>query len=125
MVDRLFKQNKISQSRKWVAMIGFTIAAVGMLMTNFSHSIVEATLFLCMTVFGIDMTISPSWSTCSDIGGSHSGMVSGAMNGIGNLGAFITALAFPYLQAWTGSNEPFFLCGRIFEFCSGFDVVAD
>jgi ACS family glucarate transporter-like MFS transporter len=43
-----------------------------------------------------------------DIGQEHSGKVSGMMNMAGNLGAFATALAFPYLQAWTGSDDPFF-----------------
>ena len=30
------------------------------------------------------------------------------MNMAGNIGAFTTAIAFPYLQAWTGTNDPFF-----------------
>ena len=29
----------------------------------------------------------------------------------GNIGSFITALAFPYLQVWTGSTTPFFFVG--------------
>jgi ACS family glucarate transporter-like MFS transporter len=38
------------------------------------------------------------------------------MNMAGNLGSFLTALAFPYLAQWTGSSVPFFyvaagLCG--------------
>jgi ACS family glucarate transporter-like MFS transporter len=113
MVDSLFKQKKYSESRRWTAMLGFAIAASGLLMSTFSHSVLEAVIFLSMAVFGADMTLSPSWATCSDIGGSHSGMVSGAMNMVGNLGAFFTALAFPYLQAWTGSNEPFFYIGTL------------
>jgi len=30
------------------------------------------------------------------------------MNMAGNLGSFLTALAFPYLLAWTGSHVAFF-----------------
>lgn len=54
------------------------------------------------------MILSPSWSTCMDIGGKSAGAVSGAMNMVGNLGAFTTALAFPYLKEFMGSHEPFF-----------------
>ena len=54
------------------------------------------------------MILSPSWSTCMDIGGKSAGAVSGAMNMVGNLGAFTTALAFPYLHKFMGSHEPFF-----------------
>jgi len=43
-----------------------------------------------------------------DIGKENSGKVSGMMNMAGNLGAFCTAIAFPYLQEWTGSDRPFF-----------------
>jgi ACS family glucarate transporter-like MFS transporter len=111
MVDSLYRQKRFSASRRMTAMVGFAIAAVGLLMSTFAQGITEAVVFLSMAVFGADMTLSPSWATCSDIGGSHSGMVSGAMNMVGNIGAFLTALAFPYLQAWTGSNEPFFYLG--------------
>ena len=30
------------------------------------------------------------------------------MNMAGNLGAFVTIIAFPYLYEWTGSFQPFF-----------------
>jgi ACS family glucarate transporter-like MFS transporter len=33
------------------------------------------------------------------------------MNMAGNIGSFITALAFPYLRAWSGSVIPFFVVG--------------
>ena len=35
-------------------------------------------------------------------------MVSGTMNMAGNIGSFVTALAFPYLAMLTGSYTPFF-----------------
>jgi ACS family glucarate transporter-like MFS transporter len=59
------------------------------------------------------MTLSPSWAFCIDIGKRNAGTVSGTMNMAGNIGAFITALAFPYLQAWTGSVLPFFVLGAL------------
>jgi ACS family glucarate transporter-like MFS transporter len=68
---------------------------------------------LSVAIFGADMTLSPSWSFCMDIGKEHSGKVSGMMNMAGNLGAFATALAFPYLQSWTGSNDPFFFLAAL------------
>ena len=67
-----------------------------------------AVIFLTIAVFGADMTLSPSWSACVDIGGRSSGAVSGTMNMAGNIGSFATSLAFPYLLAWTGASTPFF-----------------
>jgi MFS transporter, ACS family, glucarate transporter len=111
MVDSLYKKGKESRSRTLTAMIGFLLAAVGLFGSIFSNSANDAIIFLSIAIFGADMTISPSWSTCSDIGGVYSGTVSGSMNMVGNLGAFFTALVFPYLHDWSGSDEPFFYFG--------------
>ena len=68
---------------------------------------------LCLTVamFGADMTLPPSWAFCIDIGRAHAGAVSGTMNMAGNIGSFVTSLAFPYLLAMTGSTDSV-LCRR-------------
>jgi len=76
-------------------------------MDNVNNSVI----FLSVAVFGADMTLSPSWSVCVDIGRENSGAVSGTMNMAGNLGSFLTALAFPYLKDLTGSVTPFFFVG--------------
>jgi ACS family glucarate transporter-like MFS transporter len=67
-----------------------------------------AVVWLSIAVFGADMTLSPSWSACVDIGRRSAGAVSGTMNMAGNLGSFFTALAFPYLVDAFGSARPFF-----------------
>jgi ACS family glucarate transporter-like MFS transporter len=63
---------------------------------------------LSVAIFGADMTLSPSWSFCIDIGKENAGSVSGTMNMAGNIGSFVTALAFPYLMSWTGDATAFF-----------------
>jgi ACS family glucarate transporter-like MFS transporter len=67
-----------------------------------------AVFWLTIAIFGADMTLSPSWSFCIDIGGKHTGAVSGTMNMAGNLGSAITALAFAYLPESSKGNEAFF-----------------
>ena len=75
------------------------------------NNVTYAVIFLSLAVFGADMTLSPSWSVCVDIGKENSGVVSGTMNMAGNLGSFLTALAFPYVKDMTGSATPFFFVG--------------
>lgn len=111
MVDSIYKRGYHSKSRTTTAILGFILAAFGLLFSIYSNSVGEVIVFLSIAVFGADMTLSPSWSTCSDIGGAYSGTVSGAMNMFGNFGSFLTALIFPYLKEWSGSNEPFFYLG--------------
>ena len=50
---------------------------------------------------------------CMDIGRKNAGAVSGTMNMAGNLAAFATALAFPYLHKWTGSTSPYFMTAAV------------
>jgi ACS family glucarate transporter-like MFS transporter len=72
-----------------------------------------AILMLSIAIFGADMTLPPSWAFCVDIGKKNAGAISGTMNMAGNIGAFITALLFPYLLDWTGSTTLFFIVGAI------------
>lgn len=108
MVDRIYKNGNWNQSRKQPAMIGFALAALGLIGCLYMDSALGAVLFLSIAILGADMTLAPSWALCVDIGKTNSGTVSGTMNMAGNLGSFLTALAFPYLTDWTGSVNYFF-----------------
>lgn len=107
-VDAIYKSGKWKLSRQVPAIIGFILVVIGIISSLYMESALGAVLCLSVAIFGADMTLSPSWSFCMDIGKENSGKVSGMMNMAGNLGAFSTALAFPYLLDWTGSSDPFF-----------------
>lgn len=101
MVDRIYRQKKWKLSRQLPAIIGFVLAAAGLVGLQFVDSPLGYAAMLAVAVFGADMTLSPSWAFCIDIGRSNAGTVSGTMNMAGNLGAFVTLVAFPYLEKWT------------------------
>ncbi len=111
LVDSIYKRGSWRWSRSAVAIAGFALAAIGLVSSLFMNDILTAIICLSVAVFGADMTLSPSWTFCVDIGKNNSGLVSGTMNMAGNLGSFLTALAFPYLKTWTGSVTPFFYLG--------------
>lgn len=113
LVDYIYKKDKLVLSRKIPAIIGFALAAIGILASIYMKEVTGAVFFISLAVFGADMTLSPSWSTCLDIGKENSGTVSGTMNMAGNLGSFLTALAFPYMVAFTGSTTPFFILAAV------------
>lgn len=108
LIDRIYRRGKWPLSRRLPAMIGFGLAAVGLLMSLRMETALGAVAWFTVAIFGADMTLSPSWSFCTDIGRRNAGSVSGTMNMAGNIGSLLTTLAFPYLMAWTGSNTPFF-----------------
>jgi ACS family glucarate transporter-like MFS transporter len=109
VADRLFRAGHWRASRTGPAVAGFLLAAGGLLAGLSAGSALEAVAWLTLAVFGTDMTITPSWAACVDVGRRSAGLVSGTMNMAGNLGSFVTSLAFPYLLAWTGSPRAFFL----------------
>lgn len=108
MVDAIYKKGSWNRSRNLPAIIGFALAAFGLVGSLYMETALGAILFLSIAIFGADMTLPPSWALCVDIGKSNSGAVSGTMNMAGNIGSFLTALAFPYLTDWTGSVDYFF-----------------
>jgi ACS family glucarate transporter-like MFS transporter len=118
MVDAIYRAGKWKRSRSLPAIAGFALSAIGMIMVTQVSSPMLSVAFMALAVFGADMTLSPSWAFCIDIGKENAGVVSGTMNMAGNLGAFVTIIAFPYLFKWTGQYEPFFII------CAGLSLVA-
>jgi len=113
VIDWIYRRGHWTASRRVPAMIGFFLAAGGLLASLQMQTALGAIVCLSVAVFGADMTIAPSWTVCIDISRENAGTVSGTMNMAGNLGSFITALAFPYLLKWTGTHEAFFYVGAM------------
>ena len=108
LVDIFYRRNRWNFSRRFPAIVGFVLAAFGMIGSVYMETPLSAIIMLSIAIFGADMTLPPSWALCVDIGKENSGTVSGTMNMAGNIGSFLTALAFPYLTGWTGSVDYFF-----------------
>jgi MFS transporter, ACS family, glucarate transporter len=106
----LYRRGHLRISRQLPAVTGFLLAAAGLLGSLAADDMYAKVSCLTLAVFGADMTLPPSWASCIDIGRS-AGTVSGTMNMAGNIGSFVTSLAFPYLLIWTGSPSPFFVVG--------------
>jgi len=75
----------------------------------------NATILLLTISFGIMNLMLPSaWALCLDIGGSHAGAVTGAMNTAGQLGGFVCTLVFGYVVKYFNSyNVPLVLIGAV------------
>jgi MFS transporter, ACS family, glucarate transporter len=119
LIDSIYsRSNNLKTSRRVPAIIGFSLAALGMVMVTVVQSPVLAIVFMSVAIFGADMTLSPSWSFCIDISKERAGVISGTMNMAGNLGAFVTIIAYPYLFAATSSHVPFFYICAILSLCA-------
>jgi len=125
LVDKIYKKGNLKLSRRLPAIIGFVLAAIGVVLMTNAQSDLNKVMFLTLAIFGADMTLSPSWAFCIDIGKENAGSVSGTMNMAGNLGAFTSILAFGYLadglirsgvdpkQALAGNDMFFYICAGL------------
>jgi ACS family glucarate transporter-like MFS transporter len=125
LVTYLHHRGMPTLSRRIPAMIGYSLGAIGLLLcTQTSQAETVWPLIICFSIalFGVEMTLSPSWAFCMDIGGDRSGAVSGAMNMVGNLGAALSAVVFPYFVAnvtmpyfaeQTGTANSFFVFAAV------------
>lgn len=120
MVTGLYKKGYHVGSRRLTAILGFCLGILGLVLAMQTRNLSflatdKAQLYwfvFCfgLATFGVDMTLSPSWAFCNDIGGSNSGAVSGSMNMVGNIGAALSAILFPLLlNDQTGSANRFFM----------------
>ena len=120
MVTGLYKKGYHVSSRRITAIVGFSLGVIGLILAIQTKNLDflttdKAQLYwfvFCfgLATFGVDMTLSPSWAFCNDIGGINSGAVSGSMNMVGNVGAAISAIMFPILlNEKTGSANTFFM----------------
>ena len=117
-VDMLYRSRFHSWSRRAPATVGFLLATSGIYavpLVNYPGAAVAA---FALAMFGIELTISPSWAYCIDIGRKNSGSVSAAMNMAGSFGALASANAFPWLHRLTGDS------GTYFRIAAGLNALA-
>ncbi len=119
-VDFLYRSGHGAWSRRLPGVAGFLLAAVGIAAVTVAGDPLAAIAGFAIATFGVEVTISPSWAFCMDIGGENSGSISGAMNMVGNIGAFASANAFPYLHATTGSTVAFFSIAALLNLGAAF-----
>jgi MFS transporter, ACS family, glucarate transporter len=114
-VDRLFRSSLRPISRSLPAVAGFLLAGVGLLGLCYASTAEAAVACFALAAFGADLTLSPSWVYCLDVGGKNTGSVSGLMNTAGNIGSFLSANAFPWLHGMTGSAGAYFAIAAVFN----------
>jgi ACS family glucarate transporter-like MFS transporter len=117
-VDVLYRSRFRPWSRRAPATFGFLLAASGIYAVPLVKNPGTAVAAFAVAMFGIELTISPSWAYCIDIGHKNSGSVSAAMNMAGSFGALASANAFPWLHRWTGDS------GTYFRIAAGLNVLA-
>ena len=107
LVDALYRRGDRRRSRRLPAMAGFALAIIGLLAAPSMSSVAGAIACFSLATLGVDMTLSPSWTSCQDLAGPRTGLLSGTMNMVGNLGSLVSSITFPVLLDATGSANTY------------------
>lgn len=131
LISYLYGKGYHVGSRRAPAIIGFSLGVIGLVLSTqmADASALAFILSFSIAIFGVEMTIAPSWTFCMDIGGKKSGAVSGTMNMLGNLGSAASAIIFPWFVANvtipffapnTGNGNSFFMFAALLNLIAVF-----
>jgi ACS family glucarate transporter-like MFS transporter len=101
IIPRLARRTGTRLARRTVAVIGFVGASASIIGFMQIADPARAMFLLGLAGFFNDFVMPAAWAGCMDIGGRHSGTVSGSMNMLGNLGGALSPLAVGYILTWT------------------------
>lgn len=110
--DFLVSKLGLNWGRRLVPMVGLALSGSSMLAAVFTQENSLAVIFLALGLAFMDVTAPVSWAVATDLGGKHSGAVTGAMNTAGLLGGTVTSLGIGYLvAAFHGYTIPVVILG--------------
>jgi MFS transporter, ACS family, glucarate transporter len=90
--------------RRVVGTTGLALGALFLFATAWTDSKVLAAIFLSLGYFSMDCQMPVSWALPLDLAGRSAGSIAGAMNMAGQLGSFLSTVAFGYMIEYWGGN---------------------
>lgn len=103
--DFMVKHVGLKWGRRACGFIGLSVSAVFILATMFTKDKLLSVVFLAIGYAGSDFMLPVAWAVCLDVGRKYAGAVTGAMNTAGQIGSFLTSVAFGYLVKVFGSYD--------------------
>lgn len=94
----------LAKTRRLMGFIGLAGAGALLLGSTFLKNPILAVLAIGMASFGNDLAMPGGWGACMDVGGKHTGSLSGSMNMMGNAGGAVAPMAVPLILAATNNN---------------------
>jgi MFS family permease len=101
--------------RRSIGAFGLALGALGIISSTWATDVWTLGFLLCLTFVGNDLAMGPAWAAAADIGGRHTGVLSGAMNMMASLTAALAAILTGRLFDWGYLVLPFviFACSYL------------
>ena len=116
LTDALVKRYGLKVGRS-MGVVTLPVSGLLLVAAALVQSPIAAAILLAATLGVADLCVSSCWSICHDVGGRHSGIVTGAMNTSGNIGGALSPLVVGYAVDWWSSwTLPFFITAGVYVF---------
>lgn len=92
--DALVKRLGLRNGRRIIGSLGLFMSGIFMLSAALTPGKLPAIIFLSLGYFSMDCMLPVSWAVCLDVGKRYAGAVSGSMNMAGQIGSFLSSIAF-------------------------------
>src|SRR5262249_48111803 len=103
--DRMIHRLGLKWGRRVIGLTGLGAAAVFTLAAIAVENKIGSVSLLALGYAGSDFMLPGAWAVCLDVGRKHAGAITAAMNTAGQLGSFLTSVAFGYLVKAYGSYD--------------------
>lgn len=101
--DFLVRKIGLNWGRRLVPLVGLTLSGSSILLAAITSNNSLAIVLLALGMAFMDVTAPVAWAVATELGGEHSGAVTGAMNTAGLLGGTVTSVGIGYLIGWFDS----------------------
>ena len=100
-----------------IGAIAMPLSALFILAAALTREPIVAAALMALAFFFADLSMSPAWAMCHDVGGEAAGTITGAMNTLGNLGGAISPLVVGYsVQLWGSWSMPLVITAGVYLF---------
>ena len=114
LTDKLTVRYGLKVGRS-IGAVAMPISALFILAAALVPQPLAAAVLMAAAAGCADLSLSPSWAMCHDIGGEAAGTVTGAMNTLGNLGGAISPLVVGYsVQLWGSWSTPLVITACVY-----------
>jgi MFS family permease len=112
--DTVTKRFGLRLGRAGVGAMAYLLAGIAMIVAALTRQPILAAILVSVAVASSMFTLASAWSTCLDIGGNHSGVVSAAMNTSGQISSVLSPLMVTVLLKRFDWNAPLHVMGGLF-----------
>ena len=113
--DRLARSRGLRAARCGLGFCSFLTCAWLVAASTIAPQPAAKAVLLAAALGAVDFALSACWAVCLDVGHNHAGVVTGAMNTVGNIGGLLAPLVFGIaVERWNSWTLPFYVTAALY-----------